>query len=330
MIRRAAAVIAGLWIAALTGRAQAAGSWQLAIHGGAGVLERGDLTAEKEAAYRASLNAALTAGAAILRTGGSSLDAVEAAVRVLEDDPLFNAGKGSVFTAEGRNELDAAIMDGSTRRAGAVTGVTRTKNPVSLARAVMEKSSHVMLSGAGADAFSLEQGLQQVDPGYFRTEERWQQFLQWRDKRGALLDRTHIYGTVGAVALDQAGHLAAATSTGGLVGKRWGRVGDSPIIGAGTYAEDKVCAVSATGSGEFFIRASAARQLRDRLAWHRESVQSAASNTIKDIGGLGGDGGLIAMDARGRVAFAMNSLGMYRGSVGSASLPHTAIYAGEQ
>jgi beta-aspartyl-peptidase (threonine type) len=194
----------------------------------------------------------------------------------------------------------------------------------------MEKSSHVMLTGAGADAFSLEQGLQQVDPGYFRTEERWQQFLQWRDKRGALLDRTHIYGTVGAVALDQAGHLAAATSTGGLVGKRWGRVGDSPIIGAGTYAEDKVCAVSATGSGEFFIRASAARQLRDRLAWHRESVQSAASNTIKDIGGLGGDGGLIAMDARGRVAFAMNSLGMYRGSVGSASVPQTAIYAGEQ
>lgn len=323
-------MIAGLWIAALTGKAQAAGNWQLAIHGGAGVLERGDLTAEKEAAYRAGLNAALAAGAAILRAGGSSLDAVEAAVRVLEDDPLFNAGKGSVFTAEGRNELDAAIMDGSTRRAGAVAGVTRTKNPVSLARAVMEKSAHVMLTGAGADAFSLEQGLQQVDPGYFRTEQRWQQFLQWRDKRGALLDHSHRYGTVGAVALDQAGHLAAATSTGGLVGKRWGRVGDSPIIGAGTYAEDRICAVSATGSGEFFIRASAARQLRDRLAWHRESVQSAASNTIKDIGGLGGDGGLIAMDARGRVAFAMNSLGMYRGSVGSASAPHTAIYAGEE
>ena len=320
-----------LCMAALGAPARAASSWQLAIHGGAGVIEPGSLTPEHEAAYRAGLNAALEAGARILRSGGTSLDAVEAVVRVLEDDPLFNAGKGAVFTADGRNELDAAIMDGRTRAAGAVAGVTRTKNPVSLARTVMEKSSHVLLTGTGADTFSVQQHLEQVEPGYFRTEERWQQYLQWRDKKSsALIDRTHAYGTVGAVALDQAGHLAAATSTGGTTGKRWGRVGDSPIIGAGTYAEDKMCAVSATGSGEFFIRASAARQLRDRMAWHREGVQSAANNTIKDVGELGGDGGLIAMDAHGRVAFAMNSTGMYRGSVGASSSAHTAIYATEK
>ena len=320
-----------LCMAALGAPVRAAGTWQLAIHGGAGVVEPSSLPPEKAAAYRASLNAALEAGARVLRSGGASLDAVEAAVRLLEDDPLFNAGKGSVFTAEGRNELDASIMDGRTRQAGAVAGVTRTRNPVSLARAVMEKSPHVMLTGAGADAFSLQQSLEQVDPGYFRTEERWQQFLRWRDKKSsAVIDRTHAYGTVGAVALDQAGHLAAATSTGGTTGKRWGRVGDSSVIGAGTYAEDKLCAVSATGTGEFFIRGSAARQLRDRMAWHGESVQSAAKNTIADIGTLGGDGGLIAIDARGNVAFAMNSIGMYRGSVGSSSAAHTAIYASEK
>ena len=319
-----------LCMAVLGAPARAAATWQLAIHGGAGVVEPGSLTPEKEAAYRASLNGALEAGARVLRSGGASLDAVEAVVKVLEDDPLFNAGKGAVFTAEGRNELDASIMDGRTRQAGAVTGVTRTKNPISLARAVMEKSKHVMLAGPGADAFSLEQGLEQVDPSYFRTEERWQQFLQWRDKTGTLIDRTHAYGTVGAVALDQAGHMAAATSTGGITGKRWGRVGDSPIIGAGTYAEDKMCAVSATGDGEFFIRGSAARQLRDRMAWHGESVQSAANNTIADIGALGGEGAVIAMDAHGHVAFAMNSSGMYRGTIGSASPVHIAIYASEK
>ena len=324
------AMIAILCMAPLGAAVQAAGHWQLAVHGGAGVVEPGSLTPEMDAAYRAGLNRALEAGAAVLSKGGTSLDAVEAAVRTLEDDPLFNAGKGSVFTAEGRNELDASIMDGSNRKAGAVASVTRTRNPVSLARAVMEKSAHVMLAGAGADAFSVEKGLEQVEPGYFRTEERWQQYLQWRGGHSSLLDRTHAYGTVGAVALDQAGHLAAATSTGGLTGKRWGRIGDSPIIGAGTYAEDGICAVSATGTGEFFIRASAGRQVRDRMAWHREGVQSAADNTIKDIGGLGGDGGLIAMDARGRVAFAMNSPGMYRGSVGASSPAHTAIYANEK
>jgi L-asparaginase / beta-aspartyl-peptidase len=319
-----------LCIAPLGVTARSGGSWQLAVHGGAGVLEPGALTPEKDAAYRAGLEAALAAGARILRTGGGSLDAVEAAVRQLEDDPRFNAGRGAVFSAEGRNELDASIMDGRTRRAGAVAGVTRSRNPIALARAVMEKSAHVLLMGTGADVFSQQQGLEQVEPAYFRTEERWQQFLHWREKQAVSTDRTHAFGTVGAVALDQGGHLAAATSTGGTTGMRWGRVGDSPLIGAGTYAEDGVCAVSATGTGEFFIRASAARQLRDRMAWHRESVQQAANNTIKDIAGLGGDGGLIAIDARGRVAFAMNSSGMYRGSVGAATAARTAIYAAEK
>jgi beta-aspartyl-peptidase (threonine type) len=327
---KALSVIMALGLAVWSAPLRAGAKWALAVHGGAGVVARNSLSPEQEAAYRAGLDAALAAGARILAAGGSSLDAVEAAVRVLEDDPLFNAGKGAVFTAEGRNELDASIMDGRTRRAGAVAGVARTKNPVSLARAVMEKSRHVMLTGAGADAFAREQGLEQVEPDYFRTEERWQQYLRWRERGAAALDRTHAYGTVGAVAFDQAGHLAAATSTGGLTGKRWGRVGDSPIIGAGTYAEDGVCAVSTTGTGEFFIRGSAARQLRDRIAWHRESVQRAANATIADIGSLGGDGGLIALDARGRVGFAMNTGGMYRGFVSSSRPARTALYASER
>jgi beta-aspartyl-peptidase (threonine type) len=302
------------------------------------VIDRGELGPEKERRYRDGLNAALDAGSAILRAGGSSLDAVEAAVRSLEDNPLFNAGKGAVFNAEGRNELDAAIMDGRSRKAGAVAGVTRTRNPVSLARAVMEKSEHVMLAGEGADAFSKMQGLVQVDPSYFRTEERWKQYLEWRAAHSAATtelqaapprDRTHRYGTVGAVALDQNGHLAAATSTGGLTGKRWGRIGDSPVIGAGTYAEDGVAAVSATGTGEFFIRTSAARQTRDRVQWGKESIQDAVDDTIEDIESLG-DGAILGMDGRGRVAFSMNSIGMYRGWVSSERPQRTAIYADEQ
>ena len=304
-------------------------TWALAIHGGAGVIQRGDLTPEKEAAYRAGLDAAMAAGQKVLAGGGSSLDAVEATIRVLEDNPLFNAGRGAVFTAEGRNELDASIMDGASRKAGAVAGVTRTRNPISLARAVMERSRHVMLAREGADQFSLEQGLPQAPPEYFRTEERWQQLLDWRRDHAAELDRTHSRGTVGAVALDVNGHLAAGTSTGGMTGKRWGRIGDSPVIGAGTYAVDGNCAVSATGSGEFFIRAGAARQLCDRIAWRRETVQSAASATIADIGSIGGDGGLIAIDGAGRIAFAMNTSGMYRGWVTSSVPAGTAIYSNE-
>jgi beta-aspartyl-peptidase (threonine type) len=304
-------------------------AWSLAIHGGAGVIQRGDLTPAKEAAYRAGLVAAMAAGSRILEAGGSSLDAVEATIRVLEDDPLFNAGRGAVFTADGRNELDASIMDGATLKAGAVAGVTRTRNPISLARAVMEKSPHVMLARDGADQFSLEQGLAQVSPDYFRTEQRWQQLLDWRRDHAAELDRTHSRGTVGAVAIDVRGHLAAATSTGGMTGKRWGRIGDSPLIGAGTYAADGTCAVSATGSGEYFIRASAARQLCDRIAWHGEGVQSAASATIADIAGIGGDGGVVAMDGAGRIAYAMNTSGMYRGWVTSRQPARTAIYSNE-
>ncbi|WP_157218767.1 isoaspartyl peptidase/L-asparaginase [Flavisphingomonas formosensis] len=315
----------------LTGAPLLPGSgWSLAIHGGAGVIPRGSLKPEQEAAYRKGLSDALAAGSAVLRQGGSSLDAVEAAVRVLEDNPLFNAGKGAVFDATGKNQLDAAIMDGATTRAGAVAGATRTKNPISLARAVMEHSRHVLLSGPGADEFSAEQGLEQVDPSYFRTDQRWQDYLEWKRDNHAALNPTHRFGTVGAVARDVRGHVAAATSTGGLTGKRWGRIGDSPIIGAGTYAIDNDCAVSATGTGEYFIRQSAGRQICDRIALKRESVQQAASDTIEAIGDIGGDGGLIAMDGDGHIAFAMNSEGMYRGTASSHMEPRTAIYADEQ
>lgn len=305
--------------------------WALAIHGGSGVIERGDLTPEMEAAYRASLQAALAAGSAVLEKGGTSLDAVEATLRILEDDPLFNAGRGAVFDAEGRNQLDASIMDGATLNAGAVAGVSTTKHPVTLARSVMENSRHVLLSGEGADQFALEQGIEQVDPSYFRTEHRWQQIQEWRkDNLSALaLDPTHRFGTVGAVALDKDGNLAAATSTGGLTGKRWGRIGDSPIIGAGTYAANGKCAVSGTGTGEYFIRESAGRQVCDRVAWNGQTIAQAADDTIGSIGALGGDGGLIAMDAMGRIAFAMNTEGMYRGAASSEHPAEEAIYADE-
>ena len=333
-MRRAIRFGVVLLAAAIAGPAMTQGSaresWALAIHGGAGVIEPGSLSPDREQAYRSALTAALDAGSAVLRRGGSSLDAVETTIRVLEDDPLFNAGRGAVFTADGRNELDASIMDGSTRKAGAVAGVTRTRNPISLARAVMEKSRHVMLTREGADQFSVEQKLEQVDPSYFRTEQRWQELLDWRRDNTAALDPTHSRGTVGAIAIDVNGHLAAGTSTGGMTGKRWGRVGDSPVIGAGTYAADGNCAVSATGSGEFYIRASAARQVCDRIAWARASAQEAADATIADIGSIGGDGGLVVMDGSGRIAFSMNVNGMYRGWVTSNVPAGTAIYSTEK
>ncbi|WP_334183506.1 isoaspartyl peptidase/L-asparaginase family protein [Novosphingobium sp.] len=307
----------------------AAPRWSLAIHGGAGVIERGSLTPEQEKAYREGLDEALRAGAAVLDKGGTSLDAVAAAIHVLEDNPLFNAGRGAVFTAEDRNELDAAIMDGRTLKAGAVAGITRTRHPVDAARAVMDHSPHVMLAGEGADTFSREQGLEQVDPSWFRTEKRWEQLLKWRKDHQAALDPTHLYGTVGAVALDAAGNLAAATSTGGMTGKRWGRIGDSPIIGAGTYARNGECAVSATGSGEYFIRESAARQVCDRVGYLHHTLAAAAQETIDSVGAIGGDGGLIAMGPEGIPAFALNSSGMYRGQVSAVSAPQTAIYADE-
>ncbi len=310
-----------------------AAQWSLVIHGGAGVMERSSLTPEQAAGYRAGLTAALDAGAALLGRGGSAVDAIEAAVKVLEDDPHFNAGKGAVFTAEGRNELDAAIMDGATRKAGAVAGVTRTRNPVSLARAVMDHSPHVMLARDGADIFSIEHGLEQVDPAWFRTEERWQQLQAMKEaaRQGAALFDTNLkYGTVGAVARDQAGHVAAATSTGGLTGKRWGRVGDSPLIGAGTYADDRACAVSATGSGEYFIREGVAHEICARVRMLRETIQQAADAVIQgDLKTLGGDGGVIVVGADGTMGWSFNTPGMYRGRVSAATPPVVAIFGDE-
>jgi beta-aspartyl-peptidase (threonine type) len=287
--------------------------WRLLVHGGAGVIERHLLTPELDREIRAALDHALATGAAILEAGGDALDAVEAAARELEDDPHFNAGRGSVFTFQGTNEMDAAIMDGRDRSAGAVTGVTATRNPVSLARTVMEKSPHVMLSREGADQFSREQDLEQVGPEWFATAERRRQLDDVRSTPGGWFDEDMKYGTVGAVALDHNGHVAAATSTGGITGKRWGRIGDTPIIGAGTWANDATCAVSATGAGEYFIRAAVAHEIDARMRLAGQNVQQAADAAIADMGGLGGTGGVIAVAANGETALAFNSAGMYRG-----------------
>lgn len=300
----------------------------LVIHGGAGVIRK-DLTQEKEKLVRADLEAALTAGYAVLKDKGSSLDAVTRAILVLEDSPRFNAGKGAVFTHDGRNELDSAIMDGATLRAGAIAGVHRVKNPVLLARAVMEKSPHVFLAGDGAEAFAQTVGIELVDPGYFRTEERWQQLQEALKAEAARqtssLGRAIHYGTVGAVALDSAGHLAAATSTGGMTNKRWGRVGDSPIIGAGTYANAH-CAVSATGWGEYYIRTVAAHDICARVEYGRQAVAKAANEVVMNaVPKLGGDGGVIALDANGNFATPFNTDGMYRGWVDREGKMHVAI-----
>ena len=300
----------------------------LVIHGGAGVIRK-TLTPEKEKLVRADMEAALGAGYSVLKTGGSSLDAVTKAILVLEDSPRFNAGKGAVFTHDGHNELDSAIMDGATLRAGAVAGVRLVKNPVLLARAVMEKSPHVMLTGAGAEAFARTVGIELVDPSYFRTEERWQQ-LQEALKADAKnqhssLGRAIHYGTVGAVALDSAGHLAAATSTGGMTDKRWGRVGDSPIIGAGTYANAH-CAVSATGWGEYYIRTVAAHDICARVEYGKEPLAQAAKEVVMDVvPKLGGDGGVIALDSNGNFTTPFNTDGMYRGWVDRDGKVHVAI-----
>ena len=300
-------------------------AWSLAIHGGAGGMTRANLSAEADAAARAALSAALDAGAAVLSAGGSALDAVEAAVGSLEDAPEFNAGRGAVFTADGTIELDAAVMDGTDRRAGAVARVTRSRHPVSLARAVMDRTPHVMLAGVGADAFALTTGLEQVAPKWFRTPERARQFAE----AGTTFDRAMKYGTVGAVARDQAGHVAAATSTGGVTGKRWGRIGDSPLIGAGTYADDRAAAVSATGSGEDFIRLGVAHELCARIRLLGESVGDAARTVIAEVGAIGGAGGVIAMAPGGDATWAFNTSGMYRGSVASDTTARVAIYADE-
>ncbi len=292
----------------------------LVIHGGAGTIERGKMTAEKEREYRVGLEAALSAGYDILKTGGSSLDATEAAVRVLEDDPHFNAGKGAVFTSAGTNELDAAIMDGRTLKAGTVAVLRHIRNPVELARLVMEKSPHVMLSGEGAEKFATENGIRLVDQKYFFTRERWDALQKMkaaeknRQTRVVITDQDR-HGTVGAVALDQNGNLAAATSTGGTTNKRPGRVGDSPIIGGGTYANNASCAVSATGDGEYFIRATVAHDLSAMMQYRGVKLSEAAQTVLDKVAKLGGSGGLIAVDREGNIALPFNTSGMYRGHI---------------
>lgn len=311
---------------------------RLVIHGGAGTITRRKLTADLEQAHRQVLSQSLAAGHAVLETGGSSIDAVIAAIVVMEDSPLFNAGKGSVFSNNGRNELDASIMDGSTRMAGAVAGVTTIRNPIRAAHAVMTQSAHVMLIGQGADAFAAEKGLEIVDPSYFHTQFRWNQLQKaiaeervLRDHDAGpdtpLPDADEKRGTVGAVALDRHGNLAAGTSTGGLTNKRFGRVGDSPVIGAGTYADNRSVAVSATGTGEIFIRTVAAFNTAAQVRLQHITITEAADNTLAEIAAIGGDGGLIVLDAKGNYAMRFNTSGMYRGTVGSDGIVRVEIFS---
>jgi beta-aspartyl-peptidase (threonine type) len=286
--------------------------WKLVIHGGAGVIEKSRMKPEKEKEVRAALDHALASGSAVLAAGGTALDAVEAAIRELEDNPNFNAGRGAVLTYDGTVELDASFMDGRRRAAGAVAGASATRHPISLARAVMEQSPHVFLSGKGADLFSRERGLEQVSNDWFILPERRRQLEQLKTKHLSALDVEYKYGTVGAVALDQTGHIAAGTSTGGMTGKRWGRIGDSPVIGAGTYADDRSAGISATGSGEYFIRAVAAHSVATRVQ-AGQKLSDALRSVVDDIGSIGGDGGLIAISKTGEVAWEFNTPGMYRG-----------------
>jgi len=313
----------------------------LVIHGGAGTILRKNMTAEQEKAYQDILNKALQTGYKILQNGGSSLDAVEATIRVLEDSPLFNAGKGSVFTHEGKNEMDAAIMDGNTRKAGAVAGVSVIKNPISTARKVMENSEHVMLIGRGAEQFAREQGMEIVDPAYFYSENRYQQLQKAIEEDKIKLDHSQNkgflnkptpgddkkFGTVGAVALDQYGNLAAATSTGGMTNKRWNRVGDAPIIGAGTYASNQTCAVSATGHGEYFIRSVVAYDISALMEYKGYSVKKAAEEVVMNkLVERSGEGGVIALDRNGNFAMPFNSEGMYRGYIKADGKSEVLIY----
>jgi L-asparaginase / beta-aspartyl-peptidase len=350
----AAALASGLGPGALAGAAQenagrgkgkvsALRPFGFVIHGGAGTIERSRMTPEREKAYRDKLTEALRAGFDVLNRGGACLDAVVAAITLLEDSPLFNAGKGAVFTHEGTNELDSSIMDGRTLKAGAVAGLKRVKNPILLARLVMEQSPHVMMTGEGAEAFARQKGVELVDPNYFYTEERWQQLQKAREaeknpppkrsklereaapKESSLLDE-HKFGTVGAVCLDRAGNLGAGTSTGGTTNKRFGRVGDSPIIGAGTYADNETCAVSCTGDGEYFIRSVVAHDISAQMQYAGKSVTEAAAATLERVGKIGGTGGLIAIDRRGNFAMPFSTSGMYRGWIGADAEPHVLIY----
>lgn len=331
--------LASLVIPSATAHSADSADVTLVVHGGAGTILREQMTPEREAALRAALSEALVAGHRVLQNGGSSLDAVEAAICVLEDSPLFNAGRGSVFTSNGKNEMDAAVMDGASKKAGAVASVQGVKNPVRAARKVMEQTSHVMLVGDGAEKFAREQGLQFEDSAYFFTQQRWDELQETQEKERAMkkeygslaFPHTHL-GTVGAVALDKSGNLAAGTSTGGLTNKRWGRVGDSPIIGAGTYADNETCAVSCTGRGEVFIRCAAAHEVSALMRHEGLSVEKAAQRVVhEELVSLGGDdtGGLIALDRKGRFAMECNTPGMYRGFIKADGVPHTFIYRDE-
>lgn len=325
--------------------------WALVIHGGAGVIERGQMTAEREAEYRAAMHAALDRGEAVLEAGGSALDAIEAVIHGMEDDPLFNAGRGAVFTAAGRNELDASIMDGATLNAGAVAGVTQVRHPISLARAVMDRSRHVMLQGEGAETFAIEQGMEMVPPAWFFTERRWASMTRSLERLGLDLperpegapepqgvdhgtlerdEREHRFGTVGAVALDSDGNIAAGTSTGGTTAKRWGRVGDSPILGAGTYASNASCGVSATGTGEYFIRLTVASRICALVEFQGLSLQDASDQVIQDeLTAMGGDGGIVALTPSGEIAWSYNTPGMYRARQTAGGDPVVGIYGDE-
>lgn len=331
-------------------------TWSLAIHGGAGVIERSRLTPEQDQAYRMALSEALAVGAAVLARGGSALDAVEATARLMEDNPLFNAGRGAAIGADGTVTLDAAIMDGSNQKAGAVAGVMTTRHPISLARQVMETTRHVFLIGAGADQLARERGLEQVENSWFITPRRWRMLEQVLTEDGLplpprppgldlpprptssvagaqLAEETRSvesrFGTIGVVARDSAGRLAVGTTTGGLTGKRWGRVGDAPVIGAGTWA-DRSCAVSATGTGEYFLRLTVARAICFEAERPGTSLQQAADTIIhRDLTGMGGDGGVIVMNAAGEAVFSLNTEGMYRGQVSSAAPARVMIYADE-
>jgi beta-aspartyl-peptidase (threonine type) len=318
--------------------------WAMVLHGGAGVMA--SMSPEAEANYRASLKQALTAAANVLDQGGSSLDAVETAIKLLEDNPLFNAGRGAVFAADGTNQLDAAIMDGETMRAGAVADVQRTRNPISLARAVMEQSPHVMLIGSGADAFAAHVHLEQVPPSFFFTERRWQELVRQLEKDGSPIPPrpdgapappakpvaefesgdAHQYGTVGVVALDRRGNIAAGTSTGGTTAKRWNRVGDSPIIGAGTYASNQSCAVSATGIGEYFIRLTVARTICALVQYKGMSLQEAVDQVVqKDLAAIHGDGGVVALTPDGQLAWSFNTPRMFRAKLREGGTPLISI-----
>jgi len=337
--------LAGCWPMLALSAAPAASRIVLAVHGGTG-MAKADLTPDMEKQLRAELSAALDVGYRVLgKPTGTSVDAVEAAIQVLEDSPLFNAGRGAVFTSEGRNELDASIMMGLGRKAGAVAGVTNVKNPIRAARAVMDQSPHVLLIGRGAESFAAEAGLEIVSPDYFWTERRWHQlqdFLREKEAKasgnsastGAVLQNdpklpgvVHEWGTVGAVALDRNGNLAAGTSTGGMTGKRPGRVGDSPIIGAGTYADNATCAVSATGHGEYFIRYAVAHEIVARMKYNQQSLEAAAADVVlKEMKSAGGEGGVIALDAKGNFSAPFNSEGLYRGSIDEDGKQIVALY----